>query len=65
VLAFVVLRPGAAVTEGEIVQWCREQMAVYKAPRTVRFVPALPKTPSGKILKRALREQARDLPPAR
>lgn len=46
-------------------QWCREQMAVYKAPRTVHFVPALPKTPSGKILKRALREQARDLPATR
>ncbi len=34
-------------------------MAVYKAPRRVRFVDALPKTGSGKILKRALREEAR------
>jgi fatty-acyl-CoA synthase len=34
-------------------------MAVYKAPRAVRFVPTLPKTGSGKIVKRALREQAR------
>jgi long-chain acyl-CoA synthetase len=60
VLAFVVRRPDASATEREIVDWCRAQMAVYKAPRAVRFVPALPKTASGKLLKRALREQARD-----
>ena len=59
VLAFVVRRPGATATERELVEWCRAEMAVYKAPRTVRFVPALPKTGSGKIVKRALREQAR------
>lgn len=61
VLAFVVLRPGArgSVTEPQLVEWCRREMAVYKAPRTIRFVDALPKTASGKILKRALREQAR------
>ena len=59
VLAFVVRRMGATATERELVEWCRAEMAVYKAPRTVRFVPALPKTGSGKIVKRALREQAR------
>lgn len=59
VLACVVLKPGAAASEEELVRWCRGEMAVYKAPRRVRFVPALPKTGSGKILKRALREQAR------
>ena len=59
VLAFVVRRPGATATERELVDWCRAEMAVYKAPRTVRFVPDLPKTGSGKIVKRALREQAR------
>ena len=59
VLAFVVRRPGATATERELVEWCRAEMAVYKAPRAVRFVPALPKTGSGKIVKRALREQAR------
>ena len=59
VLAFVVRRTGATATERELVEWCRAEMAVYKAPRTVRFVPALPKTGSGKIVKRALREQAR------
>src|SRR3972149_3631809 len=59
VLAFVVLKPGAAATEQELVEWCRGQMAVYKAPRAVRFPPARPKTASGKIVKRALREQPR------
>jgi acyl-CoA synthetase (AMP-forming)/AMP-acid ligase II len=60
VLAFVVRRPETTATEREIVEWCRAQMAVYQAPRTVRFVPTLPRTASGKLLKRALREQARD-----
>jgi acyl-CoA synthetase (AMP-forming)/AMP-acid ligase II len=59
VLAFVVLRPGAGASEAELVAWCRAEMAVYKAPRAIRLVPALPKTGSGKILERALREQAR------
>jgi long-chain acyl-CoA synthetase len=59
VLAFVVRRPGATASERELVEWCRAEMAVYKAPRAVRFVPELPKTGSGKIVKRALREQAR------
>ena len=59
VLAFVVLKPGAELGEPELIAWCRDEMAVYKAPRTIRFVAALPKTASGKILKRSLRDQAR------
>lgn len=61
VMAFVVLRPEARgrMTEQALVEWCRQEMAVYKAPRRIRFVEALPKTASGKILKRALRELAR------
>ena len=60
-IAYVVLKPDAKgkVAEEQIVEWCRAEMAVYKAPRRVRFVEALPKTASGKVLKRALREQAR------
>jgi len=59
-LAFVVLRPDAKgrVTAEQIVEWCRDNMSVYKAPRHIRFVDALPKTASGKVLKRVLREQA-------
>jgi acyl-coenzyme A synthetase/AMP-(fatty) acid ligase len=59
VLAFVVPREPSTVTEAELVAWCRAEMAAYKAPRAVRFVATLPKTGSGKIVKRALREQAR------
>jgi len=57
-MAFVVLKPDARgkIGERELVAWCRSEMAVYKAPRRIRFVESLPKTASGKILKRALRE---------
>jgi long-chain acyl-CoA synthetase len=60
-VAFVVLKPDAkgTTTPEELAAWCREEMAVYKAPRQIRIVDALPKTASGKILKRVLREQAR------
>jgi acyl-CoA synthetase (AMP-forming)/AMP-acid ligase II len=66
VVAFVVLKPEARdqVSEQQITDWCRAEMAVYKAPRRVSFVDALPKTGSGKVLKRALREKARELPPS-
>jgi long-chain acyl-CoA synthetase len=52
--AVVVLSPDAAITEGELVAWCQEQMAKYKYPRIVEFVEALPMTATGKILKREL-----------
>ncbi|MFL5279379.1 MAG: AMP-binding protein [Myxococcales bacterium] len=60
-VAFVVLKPEAKgkVREEEIAEWCRTEMAVYKAPRQVRFIDALPKTASGKILKRMLRDEAK------
>jgi acyl-CoA synthetase (AMP-forming)/AMP-acid ligase II len=60
-VAFVVLKPEAKgkVTGEELAAWCRAEMAVYKAPKQFRIVDALPKTASGKILKRLLREQAR------
>ncbi|MEN3357178.1 MAG: long-chain acyl-CoA synthetase [Mycobacteriales bacterium] len=56
VKAFVVLAPGAAVTPDELVTWCRERVAAFKYPRIVEFVPELPLTATGKIVKRALRE---------
>src|SRR5437868_2354853 len=58
--AFVVLKPDAKgkVDEEQLAEWCRASMAVYKAPRQIRFVDALPKTATGKVLKRVLREQA-------
>jgi len=56
VKAVVVLRPGfeGQVSEQEIIDWCHENMAVYKAPRKVQFVDALPKSGSGKVMWRTL-----------
>ncbi len=57
VKAFVVLRTGQeGVSGADIAAWCRDNMAVYKAPKVVEIVAALPKTGSGKVLWRALQE---------
>jgi len=53
--AYVVLRPGTSATEGELVEFCRPRLAAYKLPRSVRFVADLPKTSTGKIMRRELR----------
>ena len=47
---------GDAVTEATLVAFCRERLAHYKCPTSVDWVAALPRNPSGKILKRELRE---------
>lgn len=58
VKAVVVLRQSHRdkVSEQEIMDWCRDNMAVYKMPRTVQFVDALPKSGSGKVMWRTLQE---------
>jgi len=58
--AFVVRKPGHDVTEAELIAHCRERLAGYKAPKLVTFLDALPRNPSGKVLKRVLREAAPD-----
>jgi acyl-CoA synthetase (AMP-forming)/AMP-acid ligase II len=55
VKAIVVRAPGATVTERELIAYAREHLAHYKAPRSIDWADALPRTPSGKILKRDLR----------
>jgi acyl-CoA synthetase (AMP-forming)/AMP-acid ligase II len=55
VKAVVSLRPEADADEQELVSWCRDRLAHFKCPRTVDVVPALPRNPTGKILKRELR----------
>ena len=59
VKAVVVLRDSARgqTSEQDILDWCRENMAVYKCPRVVQFVEALPKSGSGKVMWRLLQEQ--------
>lgn len=57
VKAVVVLRAShSETTEQEIIDWCRENMAVYKVPRVVQFVGALPKSGSGKVMWRLLQD---------
>ncbi len=56
VKAIVVPAPGAQPTEAGLIAFARTRLAGFKLPKTVDFVAALPRTPSGKILKRALRE---------
>jgi long-chain acyl-CoA synthetase len=55
VLAFVVLKPGAAADAAAIVAFCQGRLAKYKCPKQVRFLETLPKTPIGKILRKELR----------
>ena len=56
-MAFVVATTGVTVDPDEVVAWCRERMANYKAPRYVEVVDALPMNASNKVLKYDLRER--------
>ena len=55
VTAVVVQKPGAELTEAQVIAHCAAQLAHFKTPKAVVFVDALPKNPSGKLLKRELR----------
>lgn len=57
VKAFVVLKDGMSATAQEIINMCKETIANYKKPKSVQFVGQLPKSATGKILKRVIREQ--------
>jgi acyl-CoA synthetase (AMP-forming)/AMP-acid ligase II len=56
VKAIVVVKPDAQLTAEELIEWSRSRLAGYKRPRTVDLVEAIPRNPSGKILKRELRQ---------
>jgi len=56
VKAIVVLKAGATATEAELITYCRERLARYKAPTSVALVTALPRNASGKLLKHELRD---------
>ncbi len=56
VKAVVALKAGQSATSEELIAFCRERLAAYKYPRVVEFVDALPKGPTGKILKRELKK---------
>lgn len=59
VKAFVILKPNwvGKITEQEIINWARDQMAVYKYPRIVEFREALPKSGTGKIMRKILKQE--------
>ena len=56
--AFIVAGPGHELTETRVLAHCRERLANFKVPRQVQFIQALPRNPSGKPLKRLLREES-------
>jgi acyl-CoA synthetase (AMP-forming)/AMP-acid ligase II len=58
VKAFVVPRQGRKIDEKEVIDFCKKYLASYKKPTVVAFVPAIPRNPSGKALKRLLKEEA-------
>jgi acyl-CoA synthetase (AMP-forming)/AMP-acid ligase II len=55
--AYIVTRAGQALDEATVLGFCRERLANYKVPRRVEFRDALPRNPSGKVLKRLLRDE--------
>jgi long-chain acyl-CoA synthetase len=62
VWAYVSLRPGARVTPAELIEFCRAELAAYKYPRHIEVLTDLPKTPTGKVLRRELRQRAVNRP---
>lgn len=61
VTAVVVPRKGEVITQAEIIDLCKKELAAFKVPKSVVFVAALPKTPTGKILKRDMRNSYKNL----
>jgi HIP---CoA ligase len=55
--AYVVAKPGVTLAEDDVVAFCKERLANFKVPRSVRFVDSLPRNPSGKVMKNVLREE--------
>ena len=64
VVAFVVLRRESEVGADEILAFCRERLAKYKAPKEVHFLSSLPKSGVGKVVRRELRERLSEMTPA-
>jgi long-chain acyl-CoA synthetase len=59
-MAFIIPRPGKKVTEGELIQFCKENLANYKVIKAVKFVEEFPRNPNRKVLKRELREMLKN-----
>jgi fatty-acyl-CoA synthase len=57
VKAIIVVKPGESLSEEELIEWCQGKIGRFKIPKAVVFTDAIPRTPTGKILKRVLREK--------
>jgi fatty-acyl-CoA synthase len=60
--AVVVAKPGCKLSEGELIEFCRSRLAHYKCPHSIEFCESLPKTATGKVLKRELRRKYQSIP---
>jgi fatty-acyl-CoA synthase len=60
--AVVVAKPGCKVREAELIEFCRSRLAHYKCPQSIEFCESLPKTATGKVLKRKLQRKYQSLP---
>ena len=58
----VILKPGCAASEAELIEFCRSNLAHYKCPRSIEFSESLTKTATGKVLKKELRKKYRGTP---
>jgi acyl-CoA synthetase (AMP-forming)/AMP-acid ligase II len=56
-MAVVVVKEGETLTEEELLAWCQGKIGKFKIPKKVVFADAIPRTPTGKILKRVLRDE--------
>ena len=55
--AVVVAKPGSKLSEAELIEFCRARLAHYKCPHSIEFAEGLPRTATGKVLKRELRKK--------
>ncbi len=62
--AFVVLKPGTTATAEELLEFLKGKVAIYKLPREIQFIDQLPRTPTGKLLRRVLRQKDQQAPPS-
>jgi long-chain acyl-CoA synthetase len=60
-MAFVALKSGQSATADELTEYCRARLATFKVPRQFEFRDELPKLPTGKVLRRVLRDDAKHL----
>jgi long-chain acyl-CoA synthetase len=63
-MAYVALKDSQTATQEELIAYCKEHLATFKAPCLIKFRDELPKLPTGKVLRRVLRDEARQLTPA-